>query len=774
MIVRLGSGQAARRGCGPKAALLDRAARAGLPVPPGAIVLDEGWRSAIERGLVRIKGTGSRQSVSVPDPTLLVHLLGLPRLDEFLAIRSAFSLEDGEGESQAGAFVTGLFVDGRRSAAVAAGLAGVWASAFGLPRGVRRDVIIQAMVAARRGGVAFTEREHEDDVVNATGGTAQRLLGGKVPGDAYVLPKRRGAERPTESDPVAARLQVLLRGVRGVFGESDWDVEWADDGERIWLVQVRAVSRPTRRDEAFTAAGHREILPDPPSRFTTSLIASCADRLFDFYRGLDDGLPASRPLVEVFRDRPFVNLSLLTDMMRRWGLPTRLVTDSIGGVSDRDFELQPVRLLRHLPVLLRLARAQLGAAASARRAASDVLARTESFLPRLPEAIEVVRAVHASLATGMFSLTIAMSVPLALLRRAGVLTDAAARWRSAGDDMVEELGRLRQAVFLRPELVPALERKERPGDERFGREFAAFLSRHGHRGIYESDLSRPRYREDPAPLLRSLASPPSPLPPPSPPSLCERLLLPLVWQVGAALRARETLRSAAMVSFGRVRAVVLTRARDLVLDGCLPAAEAIWQLDMDEVIRLDEGFRPDAEFWRRRSAEIEAARGYDFPEVFHRFDDVESFRAEAVPKVSAERLRGVPLTRGQARGRAWVLAEPSVELPEGFSPGETILVARAVDAGWIPTFARVAGVVVELGGDLSHGSIVLREIGLPAVTAVRGATRSFRTGDGVLLRADEGVVERVREGPAGPPLKPSSPDRPSPPGRPENTRASDG
>ena len=56
---------------------------------------------------------------------------------------------------------------------------------------------------------------------------------------------------------------------------------------------------------------------------------------------------------------------------------------------------------------------------------------------------------------------------------------------------------------------------------------------------------------------------------------------------------------------------------------------------------------------------------------------------------------------------------------------------------------RVAGRVVETGGDLSHGSIILREIGLPAITNVRGVTRVIQTGDEVVLRAGSGVVERV-------------------------------
>ncbi len=55
------------------------------------------------------------------------------------------------------------------------------------------------------------------------------------------------------------------------------------------------------------------------------------------------------------------------------------------------------------------------------------------------------------------------------------------------------------------------------------------------------------------------------------------------------------------------------------------------------------------------------------------------------------------------------------------------------------------GVVVETGGDLSHGSIILREIGLPAITNVRHVTQRIQTGDKLVLRADIGVVETVAE-----------------------------
>jgi len=97
------------------------------------------------------------------------------------------------------------------------------------------------------------------------------------------------------------------------------------------------------------------------------------------------------------------------------------------------------------------------------------------------------------------------------------------------------------------------------------------------------------------------------------------------------------------------------------------------------------------------------------------------------------------------RGTVWVLAEPAPTLPEGFEPATTLLVARSVDAGWIPTFALVAGVIVETGGDLSHGSILLRERAIPAMTNVRGATRAAVTGEVWELRAGTGVAVRVSD-----------------------------
>jgi pyruvate,water dikinase len=101
---------------------------------------------------------------------------------------------------------------------------------------------------------------------------------------------------------------------------------------------------------------------------------------------------------------------------------------------------------------------------------------------------------------------------------------------------------------------------------------------------------------------------------------------------------------------------------------------------------------------------------------------------------------GLSLTEGAVKGRAWVIDSPKIELPNTFNKQTTILIAPATDAGWIPTFSQVSGAAVETGGDLSHGSIILRELQLPAITNAKGIMRNIKTGDIVSLIASEGVL----------------------------------
>ena len=112
--------------------------------------------------------------------------------------------------------------------------------------------------------------------------------------------------------------------------------------------------------------------------------------------------------------------------------------------------------------------------------------------------------------------------------------------------------------------------------------------------------------------------------------------------------------------------------------------------------------------------------------------------AGPVANADAKLLEGVPVSPGVVTGPARVILRADDQ--EQVLAGE-ILVAPFTDPAWSPYFITAAGLVVEQGGVLSHGSIVAREYGLPAVTNVRSATQIIRTGQWLEVDADRGVVK---------------------------------
>jgi pyruvate,water dikinase len=99
-------------------------------------------------------------------------------------------------------------------------------------------------------------------------------------------------------------------------------------------------------------------------------------------------------------------------------------------------------------------------------------------------------------------------------------------------------------------------------------------------------------------------------------------------------------------------------------------------------------------------------------------------------------LRGTPASGGVVSGKARVILEPGGAHLE---PGE-ILVAPSTDPGWTPLFLTAGGLVMEMGGPMSHGAIVAREYGIPAVVGVPDATESVETGQTITVDGSEGIV----------------------------------
>lgn len=742
-LILLGSGEVAQYEVGNKATLLDKALKAGLPVPRGIVILDSAYREALKRGLL----VRREQIISALDPDELVDFLGIPRFELPVAVRSAFSAEDRAEESLAGFFTSNLGVNAMNPVTLTGALCAVWTSALNREGDFRRDVLIMEMVKAEHAGVAFTEREYEDDLVNYTSGTADQLVSGKVAGENVNLPKLRRWEdqRGTDNLPVfLPRLQVLLRNIRSVFGQDDWDIEWADNGRKCWLVQVRPVTRLTQRNDAFTVANLKEIFPEVPSRFMMSMIEDCGAALFA-YSSFDREIPSQRPFIEAFYGRPYINLSILADTMRVLGLPTSMVTDNIGGEAGQISGIDFRRMLAKIVSLTlpKFAFAQLLSPFTAHRAGLQMIERSKESIASLSDGAERLSWTYTQVVRSAMILATAIGPALSLVKLTGTLEAHSARLNTIATQIYGDLKPLLQLLNRRADLRADVEQGHIPDDPEFRVLWDAYMQKHGHRGIYESDVARPRYHEDPSPIIGILASPFPQRNGERTRSWREWLTLPVWWHASRTMKARELQRYRSMKAFDNIRRQMLPIIDDYVVSGALRSPDDFWMLDVDEVRHMEQGWMPDSVFWVAREAEIDSLKAYDLPDLIYRYDDLEQFRDGYTGDESQTRFSGIGLTKGEVRGRAWVLDEPEMTLPESFVAEDTILIARSIDAGWISTFAKVAGVIVETGGDLSHGSIILREIGLPAVTNVNGVARVIQTGDQIVLRASNGTVERI-------------------------------
>src|SRR5262249_34403628 len=136
---------------------------------------------------------------------------------------------------------------------------------------------------------------------------------------------------------------------------------------------------------------------------------------------------------------------------------------------------------------------------------------------------------------------------------------------------------------------------------------------------------------------------------------------------------------------------------------------------------------------RRRRRAI--ALSLEVPQVLFS-DDLEAI-GRPMMVAGADTLQGVPLSAGVAEGPALVLREPGGVVGSG---EPYILVCPSTDPAWVPLFVNARGLVMETGGVLSHGAIVAREFGLPAVAGLADVHRRLKTGQRLRLDGGTGTV----------------------------------
>lgn len=308
---------------------------------------------------------------------------------------------------------------------------------------------------------------------------------------------------------------------------------------------------------------------------------------------------------------------------------------------------------------------------------------------------------------------------------------------------------------------------EDPGYGEFLKKWYRFMDRYGMRGISEFDISKPRWSDDPTSLLMAVkgmmqgevsghhrkqygeltAE-------------AERSGQILIKAVDRGLfRKRKVQKMTRLIGlmrngiplrehgkyflmriFGLLREELVKAAVELKSTGRIHNIEDVWFLNLDEVIKAFS--EPEMELKDRislRRAGFEADSQKVPPRVIASTGEIP--KAVITGDFPKGAIPGAGVSSGQIEGIARVITDPMSQVLE---PGE-ILVAPFTDPAWTPLFINASAVVIEVGGMMTHGSVIAREYGIPAVVSVIDATTLIETGQRIRVNGDLGYVEVLEQ-----------------------------
>jgi rifampicin phosphotransferase len=293
----------------------------------------------------------------------------------------------------------------------------------------------------------------------------------------------------------------------------------------------------------------------------------------------------------------------------------------------------------------------------------------------------------------------------------------------------------------------------------------SFLARFGARGVAEIDVGRSRWREDPTLLMQSLqsylqitdverspdkvfargaASAMAAIASLAADVRREQGMVRAMLFRAAARRVRALAGLRESPKFGAIRLLEILRAsflaggRVLAASGTLEDSSDIFFLSLEQLRAMERGEPQD---WCRivreqRECYDREKRRRQVPSLL--LSDGRAFfgGAESTQSIDGEVISGTAVSAGVVEGLVRVIFDPHIE---SLAPGE-ILVCPGTDPAWTPLFLAAGGLVLEVGGLMSHGSVVAREYGIPAVVGVHGATTRLRNGQRVRVDGTHGTI----------------------------------
>lgn len=575
------------------------------------------------------------------------------------------------------------------------------------------------------------------------------------------------------------------------------DIEWVIDARGLWLLQARPITHrpgplPLTNDECeWSRANFKETLPELPSPLGLSFLERfMEDYIIAPYCRLGCTIPAGVTSVRILQGRPYINMTLMHSLILQLrGEPSR-VTEQMGGEPPATMpEVQPLGWV----VLVRAGLLSIKEMRRALKYGPAWFQEMKGFAALYqPDRVRCLTGRDVSslldelqrwLATHELTFGIAGGVSLCLQVLGTFLPRWLGQdWRSLLNAAVQGQGSVisAQQIVRLAELaeiakceptafrvltgdapIPTDFRQSLKHTE-FLRAFDLYLEEYGHRGIGESDVMSPRFADQPELLLSvvraQLLSPASATPAEilgRQASMRAQALVEIQRRCGWRFHRwlifawwyrrlcrffalREANRHHLMSYSMAARNLLLRLGELLVEQHVLASRDDIFFITLDERAEIMAGRRREwQDAVRARRAERERQRLVSVPDTIRVWREASDGHAERHIAQLEGILRGIPISAGSIGGQARLVQ--SIADWEKVRSGD-IIVTSVIDPGMAPLFVIAAGLVAEMGGTLSHGAIIAREYGLPAVVNVPGATDRIREGDFLIVDGTRGNV----------------------------------
>ncbi|MEU2673650.1 rifamycin-inactivating phosphotransferase [Streptomyces sp. NPDC007164] len=605
--------------------------------------------------------------------------------------------------------------------------------------------------------------------------------------EVAIDPRRQ--EQPALTDAQAVRLVELGRRIEAHFGRPQ-DIEWclADDGFQI--VQSRPITTlfpvpesGDRENHVYLSVGHQQMMTDPMRPLGISVwqltamapMHEAGGRLFvDATRRLAS--PASRAglLDVVGRGDPLIRDALETVLARGDFVPS--LPDAgpgrpSGGSPSAPLGTDPAVVTE----LIERSRASV--------AALERDIRTKSGPALFEFLLEAFEEHKRSLGDPL-----SLRAVMAGMEATWWLNDKLWEWLgeknaadtltlSAPGNVTSQMGLalldVADVIRPRPEVVAFLqdapdegfldELAKLPGGAEARDAIEAYLHRYGMRCAGEIDITRPRWRERPTTLVPAILDNVRNFGPGAAERRFEQGLhtarkkehevlsrlraLPdgdrkadetkrMIDRVRTFIGYREYPKYGIVSRYFIYKRALLEEAGRLVRAGVLPEEEDIFYLTFQELHDVVRSDRVDDRLVQRRKDAFRSYHALTPPRVLTSDGEAVTgtYRRDGVP---AGALIGLPVSAGTIEGRARVV----LDMADADLEAGDILVTTFTDPSWSPLFVGIAGLVTEVGGLMTHGAVIAREYGLPAVVGVEQATRLIRDGQRIRVHGTGGYVE---------------------------------